>query len=69
MDSIQVKHVDNVGGLTFEEFWEAIVRCCLIFKKDVESLPTPEDKVKSTLQVSVCDTDKELIRRGCSVCF
>ena len=30
-DSIAVSGVDRVGGLTFEEFWEALVRCGLTY--------------------------------------
>ena len=30
-DSIAVSGVDRVGGLNFEEFWEALVRCALTY--------------------------------------
>jgi len=31
VDSICVTAVDHLGGLTFEEFWEALIRCGLMF--------------------------------------
>jgi hypothetical protein len=38
MDSVKVNKVDSVGGLDFEEFWEALVRCSIFFNKGDESM-------------------------------
>ncbi len=45
MDSIKVSHVDSVGGLTFEEFVEALVRCSLIFYKGDDSVVGTTNKI------------------------
>lgn len=38
MDSVKVNKVDSVGGLDFEEFWEALIRCSIFFNKGDESM-------------------------------
>eukprot|EP00518_Triparma_eleuthera_P012962 CAMPEP_0182471218 /NCGR_PEP_ID=MMETSP1319-20130603/19920_1 /TAXON_ID=172717 /ORGANISM="Bolidomonas pacifica, Strain RCC208" /LENGTH=600 /DNA_ID=CAMNT_0024671745 /DNA_START=25 /DNA_END=1824 /DNA_ORIENTATION=- len=48
IDSIQVKECDSVGGLTFEEFWETLVRCSLIFQRESAEHDTTLSKVAHT---------------------
>ena len=48
IDTIKVRECDSVGGLTFEEFWEAIVRCSLNFMKDSAEHGTTVLKVSHT---------------------
>ena len=35
-DSINVRDKDVVGGLTVDEFWEVLVRCCVMYKEKSE---------------------------------
>ena len=66
LDSIRVERVDNVGGLTFEEFWEALVRMALVFytRRGVENRSAMKMKnmKDTTSKVSAVDPQGQCSR-------
>ena len=65
LDTIRVQRVDVVGGLTFEEFWEALSRLALIFytRRGVENRGVTSAKKAKKLgaaaAVEAADDDEE----------
>lgn len=43
LDSIKVELSDRVGGLTFEEFWEALVRCAIRMQPPTDGVDVVEE--------------------------
>eukprot|EP00936_MAST-01D_sp_MAST-1D-sp1_P000342 g342.t1 len=43
LDSIKVELSDRVGGLTFEEFWEALVRCAIRTRPPTDGVDVVEE--------------------------